>query len=216
MTLTNPKPLGFAYGEILTSALVNSAFSQLPYAVDGNAGGTYAPSDPIIIGGDGLNVTGQLTASGLTTISGTLVTEGTASRICQVSLTASSIASGDKFQMTSVVNDAGYTVNTTDDTIAVPTTGIYLFALRLTLTNSQTNNPQSVSVNVLIDGASDNSRSMAGLRYSATNTDAVTVVGSGILEITDVADLITLVSGNSGTTSTTTNLNHLTLALLAL
>lgn len=64
MTLTNPKPAGWSTGEILTSAQANSIGTQLPYAVDGNAGGTYAPSDPIIIGGDGLTVTGALTASG--------------------------------------------------------------------------------------------------------------------------------------------------------
>ncbi len=74
MTLTNPKPLGWAYGEILTSAQMNSVGSQIPYAIDGNAGGTYAPSDPIIIGGDGLSVTGALTGLNTATFGGTSMT----------------------------------------------------------------------------------------------------------------------------------------------
>lgn len=56
MTLTNPKPLGWAYGEILTSAQANSIGTQLPYALDGNGGGTYEPSAPIIVGGSGLQI----------------------------------------------------------------------------------------------------------------------------------------------------------------
>lgn len=51
MTLTNPKPLGWAYGEIFTSAQANSIATQLPYAVDGNAGGTYNNTNPIELTG---------------------------------------------------------------------------------------------------------------------------------------------------------------------
>ncbi len=67
MTLTNPKGAGWGSGEVLTSTQMNSFGTQLPYAIDGNAGGTYAPSDPIIIGGDGLSVTGTLAISGTCT-----------------------------------------------------------------------------------------------------------------------------------------------------
>lgn len=52
MTLTNPKPLGWAFGELLTSAQMNSVATQLPYAIDGNAGGTYANTNPIVLTGD--------------------------------------------------------------------------------------------------------------------------------------------------------------------
>ena len=56
MTLANPKPLGWGYGEILTSAQANSFGTQMPYALDGNGGGSYSPSAPIIVGGSGLQI----------------------------------------------------------------------------------------------------------------------------------------------------------------
>lgn len=61
--LTNPKPLGWAYGETLTSTQMNSFGTQLPYAVDGNAGGTYEPTNPIIIDGDGIELPGGIGGS---------------------------------------------------------------------------------------------------------------------------------------------------------
>lgn len=67
--LVNIKPLGWAFGELLTSAQMNSISSQLPNAVDGIGGGTYAATAPISITGqlitfDDLTVTDDLTVSG--------------------------------------------------------------------------------------------------------------------------------------------------------
>jgi hypothetical protein len=56
LTLVNPKPAGYAFGEKLPSAHVNSVWSQLVYAIDGNAGGSYAPSG-------GINITTSLDVS---------------------------------------------------------------------------------------------------------------------------------------------------------
>lgn len=50
--LTNPKPLGYAYGEVLPSADVNSVWSQLPNALDGIGGGSYTLTAPLEIDGD--------------------------------------------------------------------------------------------------------------------------------------------------------------------
>jgi hypothetical protein len=52
MVLVNVKPLGFAYGEILTSVQMNSVTSQLPNAVDGIGGGAYVLANPLSITGD--------------------------------------------------------------------------------------------------------------------------------------------------------------------
>jgi len=49
MTLARANPLGWAYNEELTSAQMNALDSQLPYALDGGAGGIYAPTDYIEI-----------------------------------------------------------------------------------------------------------------------------------------------------------------------
>ncbi len=51
--LTNPAPLGYALYELLPSGDVNSIWSQLPNAVDGIGGGSYALVAP-------LSITGQL------------------------------------------------------------------------------------------------------------------------------------------------------------
>jgi hypothetical protein len=52
MTLINPKPLGWAFGEILTSAQMNSFGTQIIRALDGTGGGSYTLAAPLIIDGD--------------------------------------------------------------------------------------------------------------------------------------------------------------------
>lgn len=66
MTFPRANPIGWALFEELTSAQMNTLDVNLSRAVDGYAGGTYAPSSPIVIQGDGMNihpcVVGDLTA----------------------------------------------------------------------------------------------------------------------------------------------------------
>src|SRR5574342_1057768 len=64
MVLTNPEPLGYATNAILPSDDVNSVWSQLPLALDGNGGGTYSPSAKIVLASKGLQVTGIFDAPG--------------------------------------------------------------------------------------------------------------------------------------------------------
>lgn len=65
MTLVNPKPLGYALNEILPSDDVNSAFEQLPDAVDGAGGGPYSPSAAIVLAAKGVQVSGIFDAPGI-------------------------------------------------------------------------------------------------------------------------------------------------------
>ena len=62
MTLVNPKPLGWAFGELLTSAQMNSFGTQIIRALDGTGGGSYTLASPLIIGGSSVQIT-NLTAS---------------------------------------------------------------------------------------------------------------------------------------------------------
>lgn len=64
MTLVNPEPLGYALNQLLPSADVNSVWSQLTLALDGNAGGAYSPSAAIVLAAKGLQVTGLFDAPG--------------------------------------------------------------------------------------------------------------------------------------------------------
>ncbi len=78
---------------VITASEINNIGADLAKAVDGAAGGTYTPSDPVIIGGDGLTCTGQFTASGATcTLSATANSITTATTISGA-LTASSVTS---------------------------------------------------------------------------------------------------------------------------
>ena len=56
--LSRANALNWGFNEKLTSAQINAIDSQLPYAIDGNAGGLYAPSSVISIGGSGIQITG--------------------------------------------------------------------------------------------------------------------------------------------------------------
>jgi hypothetical protein len=62
--LVRAKPAGFGILEKLTSAQINLIDGQLPSAIDGVAGGVYAPSSEIEIGGSGILVTGPATLEG--------------------------------------------------------------------------------------------------------------------------------------------------------
>jgi hypothetical protein len=54
VTFSRVKPLGWAFGEVLTSAQMNALDAILPDALDGADGGEYTPSAVLEIGGEGL------------------------------------------------------------------------------------------------------------------------------------------------------------------
>lgn len=93
MTLTRVKPADWSTGETLTSAQMNAIDVQLPYALDGNAGGTYAPSGQIIIGGSGFACTGASSFSNCTafTLAGNMTISG--SRTITATNTAATFSS---------------------------------------------------------------------------------------------------------------------------
>ena len=62
--LTKAEPLGYSFGQKLPSAHQNHLQDELVKAIDGAGGGTYNPSNPIILGGDGLNMAGPFVVSG--------------------------------------------------------------------------------------------------------------------------------------------------------
>ena len=73
MVLVNIKPLGWAYGEIFTSAQANSITSQLPNAIDGAGGGSYSLAAPLVIADDTVTISDGLiapTISGATEFTG--------------------------------------------------------------------------------------------------------------------------------------------------
>jgi hypothetical protein len=51
MSFTSPKPGGWAFGEILTSAQMNTFNTDHPNAIDGLDGGSYDPTSALLIGG---------------------------------------------------------------------------------------------------------------------------------------------------------------------
>jgi hypothetical protein len=191
MTLTNPKPGGHATGEKLTSTNVDAAFAQLPYAVDGNAGGAYAPSSAIALTGSGM------------TIGGISVGEAVTSRVCTVAVTGTTVGAGTKFQIASSLNDAGYTIHTGNDTIAVPTTGIYLWTWTLNGTNADTTNPWFISGAVQLNAVTVGT--VDGPRYSATAADVIVSSGSGVFEVTNISHLVTLIANISGNITITSS-----------
>lgn len=74
MTLVRAKPSGFGFHDKLTSAQIETIDSQIPDAVDGAGGGTYAPSSAITIGGSGLIMSGGFTSLGVAQFLGSSLT----------------------------------------------------------------------------------------------------------------------------------------------
>jgi hypothetical protein len=57
---------GYSFGQTLPSADATSIALQLPFALDGDAGGTYTPSNPLVIGGITLDGNNLLSAGSIT------------------------------------------------------------------------------------------------------------------------------------------------------
>jgi hypothetical protein len=70
MTFSRVKALGWAMFEVLTSAQMNALDIDHANAVDGAAGGSYAPGAQIVVGGAGLRVTGTFEAHGSSIVLG--------------------------------------------------------------------------------------------------------------------------------------------------
>ncbi len=196
MTLTNPKPGGHSIGEKLTSPNVDSAFSQLPYAIDGNAGGTYAPTDPIIIGGDGIRVGG--------------IAEGVAERIlaledppfikCQVS--GSGLAAAAKVTIAEIISKGTWTI--TSNSLEVPQAGWYAVSFHTSLTTSSVTNPYEGSIFVAVNAVA--TLSWGCTRWTASASDVYHGSGTGIVKITTPAsEKISAHVSGAGTIATTGN-----------
>lgn len=72
MTLVNPKPSGYATGERLPSADVNSVWDQLTDALDGAGGGTYTLTAALQINGDDVGIGENLAVGGDATVTGNI------------------------------------------------------------------------------------------------------------------------------------------------
>jgi hypothetical protein len=206
MTLTNPKPLGHAVGEVLTSTNVDAALVQLPYAVDGNAGGTYAPSAPIIIGGSGLRVGG--------------VAEGIDTRILTLedppfftgTPSGTGLGIGSKITLTEVSSKGTFTI--ASNAIEVPQAGWYAIYFACSFTTSSVTNPYTGGAFILANAAV--AAYFAWSRWSATAADVFSVSGSAIVEITtpSTQKISAEVSGAGTIAITGGTQNHLHLAYL--
>jgi hypothetical protein len=182
MTLTRAKPAGWANGEIFTSTQANAMDVQLPYAVDGNAGGTYAPSNPIVINGDGLDVGGAgLTVGGVaTTVSARLLTLEDRPFL-RAALSGSGLTNGSKLTPTSEDAKGSWTIASND--IEVPQAGWYQVAVNCYLTSTNTSNPYTGAVYFTVAGLGGIALFKV-IRWSATAADAYAVSGSGLVQIT--------------------------------
>lgn len=66
---TRVKALGWALGEKLLHTLMNQLDTNVSKAINGDDGGTWAPTDPIILDGDGLQIDSTLVVSDSASIS---------------------------------------------------------------------------------------------------------------------------------------------------
>lgn len=131
MTFARVKPGDWAFGERLTSAQENQLDINASRAVDGYAGGTYTPTDPIVINGDGLQ-TSVVPATGNAVTNKTYVDGLIAkSHGAQFGLSGSAVTIGSKLTVTGTgptVGSSGYTEAATNE-IQVPEAGLYLISV---------------------------------------------------------------------------------------
>jgi len=165
---------------------MNNLDSQLPYAVDGNAGGTYAPTNPIVINGDGLDVGGSgLTVGGDATPVHTRLLTLEDPPFLRATLTGSGLASDAKLTPTADISKGSWTIASND--IEVPEAGWYLISVHCLLTSTNTSNPYLGQVYVAQAGGAGGILQYRTIRWSATNTDAFMASFSGLAKITTAA-----------------------------
>lgn len=107
MTLVRSKPSGFGVHDKLTSVEQELIDSQLPYALDGNAGGTYAPSSVITIAGSGADFTTTLTVSGTLEVTGTTNLDGPTTSTVSITIDGGSSALLELTSGATLQGDAG-------------------------------------------------------------------------------------------------------------
>lgn len=123
MTATDPTSgVGYSFGEVLPSAHMTTIATQLPDLIDGDGGGSYAPSAVINIAGAGLNnvtlASGATLSGGAATISSDVTQSGDVTLSGDTTMTGamtlSGTASGIRFRV-----DRTTLVGTADSTLTV-------------------------------------------------------------------------------------------------
>jgi hypothetical protein len=183
MTFTRAKPGNWATGERLTSAQANHGDAQWPHAIDGNEGGSYAPSAAITIGGEGLRVD-EATVDGMP-VRKQEHDAGLASKVTAGSARYSiGTGAGATVTLTEVFADAGYALH--DGThVQVPAPGRYYCSAQMSIVSSST----SGSGAVRLDGTIKLDSTIHGYdhhrRYSSDADHSGHVCPTALVDITD-------------------------------
>lgn len=85
--------------------------------------------------------------------------------------------------------------------ITVPSTGVYMLSVKAPVESASTSNPASAVVHMKV-GASGTVAWATGRRFSATASDSMTLVGTGIIGITDTATQYLWFENRTGSTIT--------------
>lgn len=206
MTFARVKPGSWATGEKLSSPQQNQLDLNVSRALDGYAGGTYTPSDPLIINGDGLQ-TSVAPATGNAVANKTYVdaeVAATNSELSKLGLTAqfrlgntsSSLTTATVVTPISETLDTGFSIVSTNR-IKVPHNGIYRYDLYAYL-QAGGGTPSSAKIAVRKNGSAQ--KEILGATPAIGGVEQGAVVGSHVIRITDyVNDYIDLYIDAVGT-----------------
>ena len=161
---------------------MNHIDALLPDAIDGDAGGTYAPSNPIVINGDGVDIGGAgLTVGGVATTVHNRLLALEDPPFLRAVLSGSGLSTDGKLTPTSEDSKGSWSIASND--IQVPQAGWYQFSLQCGLTSTNAGNPYIGAVYVAVAGLGGISM-FRGIRWTATAGDTFVVSGTGLVQIT--------------------------------
>lgn len=183
MSFTAPKPGGWAFGEVLASTQMNDFNTDHPNAVDGGAGGTYAPSSVLTLGGSGLTMTGQFTGPNYAAL---------------YAVSGSAVADGSKFTLAQTHAGSGYSLSS--DEVQVPAAGKYLVGLTINATHSSASNPSTLIATV-VKGAATQTDAQ-DTRYSTTTSQELQGTSLIVLDVATPASEKLSVKNASGSNVT--------------
>lgn len=185
MSFTRVKPSNWGVGEKLTSSQVNTADARWPSVIDGGAGGTYAPSGLISVGGSGFRVTTVLSVTGTGSVnlySGAVVVDSTSATFQGIQV--------DFGTLSTVIFENGFNVVTGDATVTAGDFTVVAGDLEVTAGSLTVGGTANLNGNAIVTG----SMSLLG------STTAAAVACSSLL----VASVITLDATHLTTTSAVT------------
>lgn len=203
MPFPRVKPAGWVEPDPITAAHINQLDINVSKALNAVDGEVIAPTNPIEIGGAGLEVTGPFVVPAVTNRLDALEADTAALQAlgkgAVYRITGSSVASGSKMTLDTLLTDTDQRYQDTgfsllSNEITVPAIGRYLVCISLLASVSSAANPTYLIVRVLDTVSATPLIETSALRFNTTVGETLNATASKVVVVPNVARKIKVVN----------------------